>query len=150
MGSREYGFRVQRQVQIEIGGGAGAGPGWARDFLARTLREWGFHRAIETATLLVSELVTNAVLHGAPPVRLSVETTGSLIRVAVEDGAVALPVQRDPDALSANGRGLLLVDVLASSWGCDDGAGDGKSVWFEVPAHGEEADALGAWQEDST
>ena len=85
--------------------------------------------------LLVSELVTNAILHAQPPVTLRAETDGQRLRVEVHDGATAPPVvQQVRDTGTAppeRGRGLFLVASLADRWGWDDHA-DGKAVWFEL------------------
>lgn len=86
----------------------------------------------DTLVLLVSELLTNAVEHGAPPCGLRFGWHAGVLRVEVTDGAVeSLPVVVvNPDAL--RGRGLGLVEALADRWGIDvtDSA---KCVWFEIP-----------------
>jgi anti-sigma regulatory factor (Ser/Thr protein kinase) len=85
--------------------------------------------------LLVSELVTNAILHAQPPVTLRANADGGRLRVEVHDGAAEPPVvnpQADPGAvLPERGRGLFLVASLADRWGWEDQP-TGKSVWFEV------------------
>lgn len=85
--------------------------------------------------LLVSELVTNAILHAGPPVTLRARRDGALLRVEVHDGAPAPPVlnpQSTPGATpSERGRGLFLVASLADRWGWEDLA-TGKAVWFEL------------------
>ncbi len=86
----------------------------------------------EIAILLVSELVTNAVLHGVSPFELRAMQSHSGLRVEVRDhNAAAGPVLRLGDGLAESGRGLQLVDTLADRWGwSEDGAG--KVVWFEI------------------
>jgi anti-sigma regulatory factor (Ser/Thr protein kinase) len=94
--------------------------------------------ALEQATLMVSELVTNVVLHAASVVCLRVRT-GSVTRIEVEDEGGPLPEQVLAAAASASasaslepgGLGLAIVDALATRWGTDD-AGRGKVVWFEL------------------
>lgn len=86
----------------------------------------------EIAILLVSELVTNAVMHGVSPFELRAQQTRSGLRVEVHDNnALATPVLRGAGVLAESGRGLQLVDTLADRWGwSEDGAG--KVVWFEI------------------
>jgi anti-sigma regulatory factor (Ser/Thr protein kinase) len=86
--------------------------------------------------LLVSELVTNSIRHGAidaeQPVRLTVRVAGDRVRVEVEDGGAGfVPPPEGPRPREESGWGLVLVDALAERWGVDrDGA---TRVWFEVP-----------------
>ncbi|MFD8895522.1 MULTISPECIES: PAS domain S-box protein [unclassified Streptomyces] len=105
-----------------------------RRFLRATLEEWGKddEQLRETACLLASELLSNAVRHGSGPVRLRMRQAGRELGVEVCDASPVLPQARfaAPDAES--GRGLLLVDSLASSWGTLPTA-DGKAVWFSLP-----------------
>jgi anti-sigma regulatory factor (Ser/Thr protein kinase) len=86
---------------------------------------------ISTAQLLVSELVTNALLHAGPPLVLCIQRNGDQMRVDVTDGSSAHPLARPVHDDSTNGRGLPLVEALALSWGWHP-AGPGKSVWFEL------------------
>ena len=81
--------------------------------------------------LLVSELVTNAILHASSAPRLDVHVTGANIRVEVFDDDAAEPRQRVPGADGIGGHGLHLVDQLASRWGSEP-QHDGKVVWFEI------------------
>lgn len=85
----------------------------------------------DTAVLLTSELVTNAVLHAGTEVAVRAGETAGGVRVAVEDRSPAPPAPRrfEPDATT--GRGLVLVEHLASRWGVDAGP-DGKVVWVEI------------------
>jgi serine/threonine-protein kinase RsbW len=92
----------------------------------------------DTAVLLVSELVTNAVLHGGPhaptaTIGLAVDVLRDRIRVEVDDAGSNRPVLGDGRPDRPGGRGLMLVQAMASRWGCDP-AGVGKTVWFEVDA----------------
>lgn len=86
---------------------------------------------VEIVTLLVSEVVTNAVLHAGTEVVLRIGHEGRSIRVEVTDGSSAQPALRHFTGEAATGRGLWLVEELADSWGQQD-KGDGKVVWFEV------------------
>jgi serine/threonine-protein kinase RsbW len=84
-------------------------------------------------TLLASELIANAVLHGPADGVVVVRTgvTGAMLRVEVDDQAAALPRVRQPDPHELGGRGMLLVDTYAARWGCDLRSPVGKTVWFE-------------------
>lgn len=86
----------------------------------------------ETAILLASELVTNAVIHAQPPVRMTVVANAAEIRVEVSDGAQQLPVLRERSC-TPGGRGMYLVHNCASRWGVQPDA-RGKVVWFEIRA----------------
>jgi anti-sigma regulatory factor (Ser/Thr protein kinase) len=87
--------------------------------------------ASDVAQLLVTELVTNAVLHGEAPVALEIRRRGRRLRIAVVDSSPAGPRPQDPEMTDTSGRGLLLVDALAASWGWEP-SGRGKIVWFEL------------------
>jgi len=87
---------------------------------------------------LTSEIVTNAVLHAGPhdsltATVLNLSQSDGVTRVEVVDANVPLPVVGDRNLDRKSGRGLLLLDALADSWGVTAG-GDGKLVWFEVNA----------------
>ncbi|MDQ1635734.1 MAG: hypothetical protein QOJ32_2543 [Frankiaceae bacterium] len=86
---------------------------------------------VETVEILTSELVTNAVLHARSMPILHVQATARAIRVAVDDTSFHPPQPRDAPGFSESGRGLLLVNALASSWGWNR-TRTGKAVWFEV------------------
>jgi anti-sigma regulatory factor (Ser/Thr protein kinase) len=89
--------------------------------------------AIETAILLTSELVTNALTHGESPVTVAVSWSGGQLRIEVHDRSGQLPapwpVHMAPD--DETGRGLLLVDTLATDWGFYRTPG-GKAVYFTL------------------
>jgi anti-sigma regulatory factor (Ser/Thr protein kinase) len=86
-----------------------------------------------TALLLVSELVTNAVRHARGPLFLEVIDTADRFRVNVSDRSASMPVRQTADLWSEAGRGLMLVEVMSTTWGVTKHPGDGKSVWFELP-----------------
>ncbi len=91
------------------------------------------------ALLLASELVSNAVLHGAPPIGLSIQLSpgGDSVRVEVHDGSPQLPPARAPEIsqVREHGRGLQIVDTLAAAWGSRPGeASGGKTSWFRLDA----------------
>ena len=86
--------------------------------------------AFDTARLVASELVTNAVLHAGDRVVLAVQQRPGTLRIAVSDGGRDLPAAR-PHSLGSNGRGMHVVARLAAAWGIDPGQ-DGKTVWADV------------------
>ncbi|MBO7934773.1 MULTISPECIES: SpoIIE family protein phosphatase [Streptomyces] len=109
----------------------------ARRFTARTLRRWKVEEAIDPALLVVSELVTNALVHTQGPVQVDLTLRGDRVRIAVSDAsprAPAKPVIVDWE--STGGRGLLLVEAMSDAFGTVPVAG-GKQVWSEitVPGH---------------
>ena len=80
----------------------------------------------------MTELVTNAILHAQTPLQLQIETTDDLVRLRVEDSSARRPERRSYATDAVTGRGLALVDRLASSWGVDT-TPSGKVVWCEIP-----------------
>ncbi len=108
-------------------------PGVARKFLRETSCQTHHARVMDEAELLVSELVTNAVVHGAPPITVNVECDGSQgLRVAVTDGSDHTPVPREAADDDESGRGIYLVDVISDRWGVAPSRGHGKAVWFTL------------------
>ncbi len=81
--------------------------------------------------LLVSELVTNAVVHGEPPISIDLEIAPPFLSVAVSDHGRGAPVLATPDELDGHGRGLQIVGQLADGWGIDWQT-EGKCVWFQL------------------
>ena len=103
----------------------------ARHWIAAHLRDLPAE-VTACATLLTSELVTNAVLHAATPMCITLHTLPDRIRVDVADGNPAFPSVKEYGKDAATGRGLTLFSTLASSWGVQAVDG-GKIVWFELP-----------------
>ncbi|MBX6389149.1 MAG: ATP-binding protein, partial [Frankia sp.] len=85
--------------------------------------------------IVAGELVTNALLHGAPPVRLRLVGGAAWVRIEVNDASEVLPVRPRDTVESMTGRGLALVDALAADWGTTANGG-GKIVWAELAADG--------------
>ncbi|MGW1956890.1 SpoIIE family protein phosphatase [Streptomyces sp. NPDC001920] len=114
----------------------------ARRFTARTLRNWKVAEVADGVLLVVSELVTNALVHTQGPVRLDLILRGDLVRVCVSDAsprAPAKPVIVDWE--STGGRGLLLVEAMSESFGSVPVAG-GKQVWSEIRVPRREPSAM--------
>lgn len=89
--------------------------------------------------LVATELVTNAYLHGAPPVEftlLELGAPGGALRLEVSDRGTELPRTRQPEPSQPHGRGLLLVGASAARWGVVEAA-PGKTVWAEFGPRGE-------------
>ena len=103
-----------------------------RRFAVAACREHSPAVDCETVALLVSEVSTNALVHGAGQVRLRVLPMPGALRVEVLDASPALPCKREASLLDEGGRGMALVEALASAWGADTSADGGKTVWFEV------------------
>lgn len=104
----------------------------ARRFSARTLRSWGITDEADTALLVVSELVTNALVHTQGAVRVELTLAADRLRVTVSDSsprAPAKPVVVDWE--STGGRGLFLVEAVSAAWGSVP-VGGGKQVWSEI------------------
>ena len=81
--------------------------------------------------LLVSEVVTNALVHGAGPIRLTAMRGDRLLRVTVQDDGAGQPYVRRPAETDEGGRGLAMLDLLSLRWGVERSA-RGKTVWFVV------------------
>ena len=118
--------------------------GDARAFTTSVLDAWGLSHLVETAELLVSELITNAVKHAGgrmdpqdelvgdiPPVILSMSRFDALL-VQVWDVGSEPVLHREAAVDDIDGRGLDLVDALSKEWGCDVLETGGKVVWFAI------------------
>jgi anti-sigma regulatory factor (Ser/Thr protein kinase) len=105
----------------------------ARDLLRRVVAGTVFDARMEDAELALSEMVTNAVLHGREPIALTVTLTEHALRVEVTDANPVSPSFSMLDQTAVTGRGLLLISAVADRWGVDP-AGTGKVVWIEVLA----------------
>jgi anti-sigma regulatory factor (Ser/Thr protein kinase) len=85
----------------------------------------------DLASLLTSELVTNALQHSHGSAQVLASRVGDRLQVVIADDSPAPPRVVARDDMSESGRGMLLVDALSRAWGVDAGSG-GKVVWFEV------------------
>jgi two-component sensor histidine kinase len=87
-----------------------------------------------TAELLVSELVTNAITHGTGTVRLVIDCANHCLSVTVSDDEPAGPELQPERLMADGGRGLRMIESLASAWGVKPHeGGPGKDVWFRLP-----------------
>ncbi|MFF7970027.1 SpoIIE family protein phosphatase [Streptomyces sp. NPDC007905] len=105
----------------------------ARRFARRTLRTWGVSRdTMDAALLVVSELVTNALVHTTGQVRLDLSLVNHRLRLAVADGSPRSPVKPTSIGWEATGgRGILLVEAVSEAWGTVPVSG-GKQVWADL------------------
>jgi anti-sigma regulatory factor (Ser/Thr protein kinase) len=106
----------------------------ARQLVAEVLGVWGCDHLVPDAQLVVTELVTNAIVHTETSCQVSIRLAGEGIRIAVTDGD--LTHQPDPkpfDLEREGGRGLLIVSSLAAAWGIAPD-GNGKTVWADLVA----------------
>ncbi len=119
-----------------------ASAGKARRFVRSVLAELGSSELCGMAELLVSELVTNAILHAGTDLEVVVRVMPGRVSVEVHDRGPGAATRRHYSATSGTGRGLVLVDELARDWGTVVTA-DGKFVWFDlaIPNGAEHADA---------
>jgi anti-sigma regulatory factor (Ser/Thr protein kinase) len=107
-----------------------ATPAAARRFVTGALAEAEVTE-LDAVAVVVSELVTNSVLHAASKARVVVIVDQGCVRVEVHDSDPTLPTLRHPTPETVTGRGLMLVDALTDRWGSDPEHG-GKVVWFEL------------------
>ncbi|MGX5189135.1 ATP-binding protein [Streptomyces avermitilis] len=103
----------------------------ARRTVTAQLGEWNLEDLADTAELLVSEVVTNALRHTRGPLRLNLQVRGSRLRCEVEDTDPAGPVRRVVDTDAEGGRGTELLDLLSEAWGSTRTA-TGKTTWFDL------------------
>lgn len=104
----------------------------ARRFVLNALAGADSEDLEDTVSLLVSELVTNAVIHAGSDVEVLVRLLPGAVRVEVMDSSDEGLVAKDASAEDVSGRGLALVESLARRWGVHPRPGGGKSVWFEI------------------
>jgi anti-sigma regulatory factor (Ser/Thr protein kinase) len=110
----------------------------ARDFTVATLRRWGIADRGHDITVVVSELLTNALRHALPgpgdawprwQIRLGLLQHGSCVLCAVADRGSGIPVPQTPGSLAETGRGLQMICALSDRWGYSTPNEAGKVVW---------------------
>jgi serine phosphatase RsbU (regulator of sigma subunit)/anti-sigma regulatory factor (Ser/Thr protein kinase) len=107
----------------------------ARHQLGALLLDWKDGEQADGAVLMLSEILTNVLVHTDGDALMVAEISGErgarLLRVDVTDSSDELPQRRSPGELASSGRGLLLMDTLADAWGVEP-RGDGKCIWFTL------------------
>jgi anti-sigma regulatory factor (Ser/Thr protein kinase) len=107
----------------------------ARQQLRELLHDWASRDQVDSAVLLLSEMLTNVLVHTDSDALLVAEITGEVggrrLRIEVTDAGDDLPHRRRPGELASSGRGLVLIELLAHAWGVEP-RGEGKSIWFEL------------------
>ncbi|MEV7966432.1 ATP-binding protein [Sphaerisporangium sp. NPDC088356] len=109
----------------------------ARVLVCQELRRWGTGGLADDCSLIVSELVTNAIRHGGTAFSLRLGSDGSRVYGEVFDAGDGLPRQAPGSLDATDGRGLLIVGTLADDWGVVEADGGGKTVWFVTGLGGE-------------
>jgi anti-sigma regulatory factor (Ser/Thr protein kinase) len=105
----------------------------ARSNVGEALVAWGLDGLVDSATLLVSEVATNVVLHARTDFEVRVEQRGDRVRVSVSDGSDRSALRRRYGLEAGTGRGLALVETLSAQWGVDPAEAPwSKTVWFEL------------------
>lgn len=123
--------RADRDEQVVLRPNAQAAAA-ARDFVRRTCALWSLEAALDAALLVVSELVTNAVVNARSQATVRLRLRPDHLLVEVEDEDSRLPVLQQHNEWDAlGGRGLILVDAMAARWGSRPGP-FGKLVWAEL------------------
>lgn len=104
-----------------------------RRFVSGVLEDWDEDALVPDATLVISEMATNAVMHAGSAFRAYVERSGEVIRIAIEDAGSGMPESLALNGEDLNGRGVAIVEALSLRWGWDALA-SGKIVWAELCA----------------
>lgn len=123
----------------------------AREAVTTALTVMGRHDLIDDATVVVTELVANSVMHARTQITLSVEASGAGVRLGVADASDKLPRWTPVRPTATSGRGLLLVQRLSATWGVEPLGDSGKLVWAQidhpaaVTAEDTEGDLLDLW-----
>ncbi|HET9381904.1 MAG TPA: SpoIIE family protein phosphatase [Streptomyces sp.] len=107
----------------------------SRQHLRELLHDWASREQVDSAVLLLSEVLTNVLVHTDHDALMVAEVSGEAgrrrLRIEVTDASDTHPHLRRPGELASSGRGLLLTEVLADAWGVAP-RGKGKSIWFEL------------------
>jgi hypothetical protein len=110
-----------------------------REWARKTLPGWGLTEHTDIVELIVSELVTNAIVHGTGPVEICLSRAPGHLQIEIRDHGAGQPALRHPTADDQTGRGLALVDALTSScggsWGvtASTSGQPGKTVYAIIP-----------------
>jgi anti-sigma regulatory factor (Ser/Thr protein kinase) len=122
---------IDSAVEVALANDATA-PGQARRAVRETLIGWRLPTLVDSCVLAVSELVTNAIRHGLPPVGLLMRRRPGHVRIDVNDARpepLSAEGATQPDGMAESGRGLGLVREVADELGSERVPGDGKNVY---------------------
>lgn len=119
---------VRWQLPAEVTSGSRA-----RTQLPQLLSAWGLASLLDDAELLLSELISNAVVHAHSPVTVTISRHRDVLHVEVSDHGPGVAHRRDGHLDDTHGRGLMLVDAISSMWGATAND-DAKTVWFRLAA----------------
>ncbi len=103
----------------------------ARVFTSETLEGWELGEQVADATIVVSELATNAIRHAESAYRVELERLPSTVRITVHDTSPSLPEAQSPHSTTEGGRGIAIVGHLTERFGVEASA-VGKAVWAEL------------------
>ncbi|MFD0269183.1 SpoIIE family protein phosphatase [Streptomyces sp. NPDC127106] len=127
--------RPSRRTMLTVAQAEPARIAGARRQIRELLHDWADPDQVDSAVLIVSEMVTNVLMHTDGDALLVAEAVGERgarrLRIEVADSSDELPHVRQPGEMASSGRGVLLTEMLADAWGVDP-RGEGKSIWFEL------------------
>ncbi len=103
----------------------------AREFVRGLLQDWGAEHLFDEASLIVTELAANAVLHAGSPYEVRLTHVKGVLRIEVADEDPGTPEPQPFSAVAESGRGIVLVSAVSASWGID-ARPDGKVTWAEL------------------
>jgi anti-anti-sigma factor len=121
-----------RWAQLTLTCDQQAAPRAARAFVGRICKRWELDGILDEATLLTSELDTNAVVHARGAAQIVVQRCADQLTIAVRDGTDVRPMQRTAKPWEETGRGLQLVEALSCADGTYPRSGGGKVVWCSL------------------
>ena len=104
----------------------------ARRFVETKVEQWRLEPLLDDALMVTSELVTNAITHADSSCRIRLSVSATTLRIDVLDGGSGTPEPRAANETEEHGRGLRIVDAVASAWGLEEVPGRGKLVWAEL------------------
>ncbi|CAA9353216.1 MAG: hypothetical protein AVDCRST_MAG34-1900 [uncultured Nocardioidaceae bacterium] len=128
---QSVGMRDARESAIELPR-ALTSAAEARSFVTKTVLDWELAALLDDAVLVASELATNAVTHADSACRIRLSLQPTALRIDVVDTGTGTPEPRPESFTEDHGRGLHLIDALATAWGLEQIPGDGKVVWAEL------------------